>query len=309
MKVKQTKYSFENPEVWIPTPEESAKKEIPMLINLFKKFGKVKNVLDVGCGMGRHAYLLSKEGYVCEGVEPHPKMIEYAKQSYPSVTYKVNGMQGINYKNQFDAVVCIGSIIVFNKSNEEAMKTFKNFYNALKKDGILILETSNSISWIANQSFRKEFEVIDEPKNEKIKLGSEEEKTAYLNQLVCTNKKITTFVNEVIKNSDPKPIIILQSDEGPFTDEFEGGVGGNIDWTKLSPTALKDHLRIMNAYLLPGDAKNILYPSITPVNSFRVIFNEYFNTNLKLLPDKNYIFPDIDHPYIFIDVTKKLQED
>ena len=168
MKVKQTKYSFENPEVWIPTPEESAKKEIPMLINLFKKFGKVKNVLDVGCGMGRHAYLLSKEGYVCEGVEPHPKMIEYAKQSYPSVTYKVNGMQGINYKNQFDAVVCIGSIIVFNKSNEEAMKTFKNFYNALKKDGILILETSNSISWIANQSFRKEFEVIDKSKNEKI---------------------------------------------------------------------------------------------------------------------------------------------
>src|SRR3989344_773584 len=95
MKVKQTKYSFENPEVWIATPEESAKKEIPMLINLFKKFGKVKNVLDVGCGMGRHAYLLSKEGYICEGVEPHPKMVKYAKEHYPGVIYKENKIKEI----------------------------------------------------------------------------------------------------------------------------------------------------------------------------------------------------------------------
>lgn len=51
MKVKQTKYSFENPEVWIPTPEEYAKKEIPVLVKLLKKFGTVKNILDVGCGI------------------------------------------------------------------------------------------------------------------------------------------------------------------------------------------------------------------------------------------------------------------
>jgi len=167
MGVKQTKYSFENPEVWVPTSEENARKEIPVLINIFKKYGKVESVLDVGCGMGRHAYLLSQKGYTCEGIEPHPKMIEYAKQHYPGIVYKVNSMQSINYKNQFDAVMCIFSIIVFNKSNEEAIKTFKNFYQALKKDGILILETFNAISWIANQSFRKEFEEINKNKNEK----------------------------------------------------------------------------------------------------------------------------------------------
>ncbi|MDP3026379.1 MAG: class I SAM-dependent methyltransferase [Nanoarchaeota archaeon] len=163
-----SKYSFENPEVWVPTPEENAQKEIPLLVDLFKKFGKVKNVLDVGCGMGSHAYLLSKEGYVCEGVEPHPKMIKYAQQYYPGVIYKVSGMQDINYKNKFDAVVCIGSIIVFNKSNEEVMKTFGNFYNALKKNGILILETLNNIGWIVNSSFRKDFEDTDKEKNERV---------------------------------------------------------------------------------------------------------------------------------------------
>ena len=163
-----SKYSFENPEVWVLTTYEDPKKEIPVLINLFKKFGKVRSVLDVGCGMGRHAYLLSKEGYTCEGVEPHPKMIEYAKQHYSGVTYKVNSMQNINYKNKFDAITCIFSIIVFNKSNEEATKTFRNFHRALKKDGILILETFNCINWIANLSFRKRFEEIDKQRNERV---------------------------------------------------------------------------------------------------------------------------------------------
>lgn len=168
MKVKQTRYSFENPEVWVPTSEKDAKKELPFLIKLFKKYGKVKSILDVGCGMGRHTYLLSKEGYKCEGVEPHPKMIEYAKKHYPSVIYKVNSMQDINYKNKFDAIMCIFSIIVFNKSNEEALKTFKRFYQALKKKGILIIETFNCINWIANLTFRKKFVEIDKKRNEKI---------------------------------------------------------------------------------------------------------------------------------------------
>lgn len=151
--------------------------------------------------------------------------------------------------------------------------------------------------------FGKDCELQDE----KIKLGSKKAKSAYVNQLVCTNKKVTALVDELIANSDPKPIIILQSDEGPFTEEFKGGVGGNIDWKKLSPRALKDHMKILNAYFLPGNTKSILYPSITPVNSFRVIFNEYFNTNFKLLPDKSYIIPDMDRPYVFIDVTDKLR--
>ena len=154
--------------MWIPSNEESAKKEIPFLMKIFEKYGNVKSVLDVGCGFGTHAYFLSQKGYKCEGVEPHPKMIEYAKQHYPNVIYKVKSMQDVDYKNKFDGLICIGSIIVFNKSNEEAFSTFKRFYNALKKDGIVIIETFNCINWIANPSFRKKFEEIDKQRNEKI---------------------------------------------------------------------------------------------------------------------------------------------
>jgi len=48
-----------------------------------------------------------------------------------------------------------------------------------------------------------------------------------------------------------------------------------------------------------------MYPSITPVNTFRLIFNAYFGTDLKLLPDISY-FSNWDNPYGFTDVTTRL---
>ncbi len=68
-------------------------------------------------------------------------------------------------------------------------------------------------------------------------------------------------------------------------------------------------MRILNAYYLPGVDKDILYPSITPVNSFRLIFNLYFDTNFELLPDENYAFVDGRHIYKFFNVTDKVGYD
>jgi hypothetical protein len=39
---------------------------------------------------------------------------------------------------------------------------------------------------------------------------------------------------------------------------------------------------------LPGKGRDDFYPSISPVNTFRVIFNNYFGTNLPLLKDQTY---------------------
>ena len=47
-------------------------------------------------------------------------------------------------------------------------------------------------------------------------------------------------------------------------------------------------MKIFNAYYLPSVDKSKLYPTISPVNSFRLVFNEYFGGNYDLLPDKSY---------------------
>ena len=53
-------------------------------------------------------------------------------------------------------------------------------------------------------------------------------------------------------------------------------------------TNLQDRMRILNAYYLPDGGEEVLYPSISPVNTFRLILNYYFGTSYPLLDDTAY---------------------
>ena len=148
-------------------------------------------------------------------------------------------------------------------------------------------------------------------------VANQSDSVSYLNQLIYSNKVIQNIVDGILTNSRPKPIIIVQSDEGPCgiipelaEDDGWGHCGEDMDWRTLSNNALRVKMRILNAYYLPEmDMEEVLYPSISPVNSFRVIFNQYFGANLELLEDKSYITIDLDHPYDFINVTKRVNYD
>ncbi len=88
---------------------------------------------------------------------------------------------------------------------------------------------------------------------------------AYRDQVIFANKRLLEIVKSILANSDPKPIIVIQGDHSYF----------------FGPSRVK----ILNAYYLPESSDRVLYPTITPVNTFRLIFNTYFGENHKLLPD------------------------
>jgi hypothetical protein len=64
-------------------------------------------------------------------------------------------------------------------------------------------------------------------------------------------------------------------------------------------TNKKERFSILNAYYLPGGGEKLLYPGITPVNTFRVIFKYYFGADIELLPDASY-YSTWDEPFKFI---------
>jgi len=134
------------------------------------------------------------------------------------------------------------------------------------------------------------------------KNGEEEN---YINQLTATNDMVTELIDGLLSSSEVPPIIILQSDEGPYSQE---NALPSFKWEDASEILLKKKYGILNAYYLPYISEDILYPSITPVNSFRLIFNLYFSADFKLLPDKSYAYYG-DHPYKFFDVTDKVKYD
>jgi hypothetical protein len=131
----------------------------------------------------------------------------------------------------------------------------------------------------------------------------------YVDQLVFTNKKLKLLIDSLLSDSPYPPVIILQGDEGPYPERFEREYW-KFNWKGASGAEFREKMRILNAYYLPKtvsrNSNDGLYPSITPVNSFRVIFNVYFNEHLRLLPDERYAYQDKDHPYDFFEVTEKV---
>ena len=127
------------------------------------------------------------------------------------------------------------------------------------------------------------------------------------------NKTIKELVNEILSKSKRKTIIVIQSDEGPFLPKGYFRDEKYLENIGNDPYVV--HGKIFNAFYFPNkDADGIVdYSSLkindssTPVNTFRFIFNYYFGTNLKILQDKSFVYQDVNHPYKFIDVTKRVK--
>jgi hypothetical protein len=129
--------------------------------------------------------------------------------------------------------------------------------------------------------------------------GSRDEYIAgYRGQVAFVNTLLVKAVEEILSQSETPPIIILQADHGP---------GAYFDWHSLEKTNQKERMSIFNAYYFPGGDDGWLYASITPVNSFRVVLNRYFDGDYELLEDLSY-FSDWSTPYDFIDITEELVE-
>ncbi len=129
----------------------------------------------------------------------------------------------------------------------------------------------------------------------------------FLGQIVFINRKMEALISKLQSDSNPQPIIVVQADEGQYPQSLKITSNG-YDWESATNAQIREKMGILNAYYLPDVNENGLYPSITPVNSFRIIFNLYFGTELELLPDESYI-SNSRHTYKFINVTDKLKRD
>ncbi len=117
----------------------------------------------------------------------------------------------------------------------------------------------------------------------------------YREQLIFVNRRITQVIEDILAKSETPPIIILQADHGPKANSPK------IPYTH-------ERMTILNAYYIQGKTSELLYDNITPVNSFRVVFNEVFGGEFELLPDKVY-YSEYRKPYKFYDLTDTIDRD
>jgi hypothetical protein len=100
------------------------------------------------------------------------------------------------------------------------------------------------------------------------------------NELLYLNKRTLEAVQAILEGSRVPPVIIIQGDHGLDTEVRNA---------------------ILNAYYLPGPGAGKVYPTITPVNSFRLVLNTYFGQDYPLLPDVSY-YSSYEEMYNFKEV-------
>ncbi|GAP13520.1 predicted membrane-associated, metal-dependent hydrolase [Longilinea arvoryzae] len=124
----------------------------------------------------------------------------------------------------------------------------------------------------------------------------EEYKTGYINQLAYINQEVIDAVKEILETSRIPPIIIIQSDHGP---------GSQFSHQILENSNLSERYPILFAYFLPCSHGSGIPDDITPVNSFRYIFNACFRADLPYLENRQY-YSSNETPYLVTDVTEKV---
>jgi hypothetical protein len=113
-------------------------------------------------------------------------------------------------------------------------------------------------------------EVLADPA--KYENASEKEwEEGYVGEVQFINLRLQPILKKILAESSIPPLIVIQGDHG-----FKG-----------------HRYPILNAYYLPGAGQAMLYPGISPVNSFRLIFDAYFGTQYGLLQDLSYEADDV----------------
>lgn len=144
--------------------------------------------------------------------------------------------------------------------------------------------------------------VFDAQGNPVVKATAELQPEAELfaNQLTFTNSQVEQTVDALLAGPpESDPIIIIMGDEGPF-------MCRNVDCVDPSVIRLGIRFGVLAAYYLPDQPAGFFPTDHTHVNTFRMLFDAYFGTDLPPLPDRSYDWPDNAHIYDFQDVTDRL---
>ncbi len=122
-------------------------KEKGFLAGIIKSRG-VKSVLDIGCGTGHHAQMLSEFAQKITAVDPAAESIEYAKKNVitaDNINIFVAGFEDLTskIKGQFDLIVSLGNTLPILGNRRKVKLALKNTRKKLATGGLAIFQFLN----------------------------------------------------------------------------------------------------------------------------------------------------------------------
>jgi SAM-dependent methyltransferase len=154
------KYLFDHPEIWEQNNQPRFDREPAFLAEVFRRYGSVERVLDVGCGTGGHLDRLSRLGLTGTGVDLNERMLDYARNAHPHLRFHVADMRALPFDDEFDAVVCLCTTFSYNTTNEDVVTALGCFHRALRPGGLVVIDVFNPIRFIQTRGYLEEIEQV-----------------------------------------------------------------------------------------------------------------------------------------------------
>jgi 2-polyprenyl-3-methyl-5-hydroxy-6-metoxy-1,4-benzoquinol methylase len=113
-------------------------------------FNKSIQILDIGCGTGRHSLELARRGYKVSGIDLSGSMIDKARlaaqEENLEINFQIKDARDFNFKELFDLaiMICEGAFPLM-ESDEMNYSIIQNAYTSLKPGGKLIFTTLNGL--------------------------------------------------------------------------------------------------------------------------------------------------------------------
>ncbi len=114
------------------------------------------------------------------------------------------------------------------------------------------------------------------PALQTVEFKEEDQPKAFVEQVKYANKVIHELITHIKTTNKKNTVIIVEGDHG-YRNIY--GKRGYMIFDNL------------NAIYFPDEDYQLLYPSVSPVNSFRVVLNKFFSANLPLLKDSSIFIP------------------
>src|SRR6186997_3242507 len=144
---------------------------------------------------------------------------------------------------------------------------------------------------------------------DRAQVDAQGDKESMVRYLRYANDRMLDAVDRILDDSGPNSIIMIQADEGPFPARYQADEWG-FEWRDATNAELEEKFGILYAMRVPGadlDAAGFSQ-DITPVNTFRVIFNAAFGTDLPMMPNRSWAHEDLHHFYDFFEITDRLRD-